>query len=966
MTKTPILLLLFVSLLFAGALHGQQYGFQNYAFRNGLPNNVVKSIGQDNLGFLYFGTNSGLCVYDGSTLLPVNLPGAGDLQPVFRIKPLGPAQLWVNHTGNKHLLMVEKGNLHQTILTNKIDINNIYTDLGRDTILCTDAGLYKLRGTKTEAVTTNLTDKARIVHFLLPVGNNLLVGRKGFPVGLIDRQQLKKLDETEESISVTDMAAASDGDVWLGTDSRGFCRLDGKALAAGRIVFKALPPSIAFLANEDIFCLTTNPADGSLLIGTTHFGIVIYHRDGTSSMINRQNGLSANAVRCIFIDRDQNWWVGTNFGVDKLNNTDLIVYGRNNGIEAGNIHYTCPDATGRIWFFGREKLYYMDGDTARVVNYPAGVESIPLGVAVMPQKIWVSTPEHIFTIRTSGSRPTVTPARKVPETYHRMITWDDRTVILGGRHSLSLMHDEQIFPLSDTIEDVRSLMKDRFNRLWVGTFSDGIYRIALENKNNKYEARLLKRILDSTSSYNRFLTIMQSREGDVYAGTRFEGLYIFGITPDSVTRKKVLTTREGLSNNFITCLSQSADGSIWVGTNTGFNRIRPLGDNYRVSNVSKHYSFNNHISSMFTQNGFLWAATDVGGVKMTMHEEKRYDLDIYIKEITFPDSTISIYSHDTTLTFSPKRNSFSVSFTAPFYMNEQQTGYLYRLLHNGKGDWIRLHGNHSINFTSLESGDYVLELRPVSFADQTSKKIARLTFRIQTPFHRTGWFIGMVALLILLLAYAFYRYRIRGLKKLYEVRDHISRNLHDEIGATLSSINIYSDVARKKVADESEARSLLDRIYKGSSQVMESMNDIVWYVNPQHDSWDDIIVRMREFAIPVLEAREIDVRFEADEKLLTQKLSMEQRKNVYFIFKEAVNNIVKYSGTAEVDIHLFRYQQAIHLTIRDYGKGFDMQTRSSGNGLKNMRQRAADMKGDIRIESKPGEGTTIDLVVPLT
>ena len=147
--------------------------------------------------------------------------------------------------------------------------------------------------------------------------------------------------------------------------------------------------------------------------------------------------------------------------------------------------------------------------------------------------------------------------------------------------------------------------------------------------------------------------------------------------------------------------------------------------------------------------------------------------------------------------------------------------------------------------------------------------------------------------------------------------------------------------------------------------MMESMNDIVWYVNPQHDSWDDIIVRMREFAIPVLEAREIDVRFEADEKLLTQKLSMEQRKNVYFIFKEAVNNIVKYSGTAEVDIRLFRQAQAIHLAIRDYGKGFDMQTRSSGNGLRNMRQRAADMKGEINIESKPGEGTTIDLVVPI-
>lgn len=959
--------MLFVSLLFAGGLRGQQYSFQNYAFKNGLPNNVVKSIGQDNLGFLYFGTNSGLCVYDGSSLSPVSLPGSGDLQPVFRIKPLGPAQLWINHTGNKHLLMVEKGNLRQTILKNKLDVNNIYTNLGPDTLLCTDAGLYKLRGTETERIVTDLTDRGRILHFILPAGNNnLLIGRKGFPVGLIDRKSYKVLDETAESISVTDMAPAADGDIWLGTDSKGFCRLDGKALAAGKIVFKALPPSIAYLANEDIFCLTTNPADGSLLIGTTHYGIVIYRPDGSSSVINRQNGLSANAVRCIFIDRDQNWWVGTNFGVDKLNNTDFVIYGRNNGLEAGNIYYTCPDATGRIWFFGREKLYYMDGDTARAINYPPGVETIPLGVAVMPKHIWVSTPDHLFTIRTDGARPYSTPAKKVPDTYHRMTTWNDRTVILGGRHSLALLHDERIIPLSDTIEDVRSLMKDRFNRLWVGTFSHGIYRIALEEKGNDYKARLLKRIIDSSSFYNRFLTLMESHEGDIYAGTRFEGLYIFSITADEVVRKTVLTTREGLNNNFITCLTQSGDGSIWVGTNTGFNRIRPLGSSYRVSDVSRHYSFNNPINSLFTRQGFLWAATDVGGLKMKMNEEKKYDLDIYIKEIIFPDSTISVYARDTALTFSPNRNSFIVSFTAPFYTNEQQTGYHYRLLHNGRGEWIRLQGNHSINFTSLESGDYVLELRPVSFNNQPSNHIARLAFRIQTPFHRTGWFLGLMALVILLLAYAFYRYRIRELKNLYKVRDHISRNLHDEIGATLSSINIYSDVARKKITGNTEANSLLDRIYKGSSQVMESMNDIVWYVNPQHDSWDDIIVRMREFAIPVLEALGIDARFETDEKLLTQKLSMEQRKNVYFIFKEAVNNIVKYSGTAEVDIRLFREGQAIHLTIRDYGKGFELPARSSGNGLKNMRQRAADMKGDIRITSRAGEGTTIELAVPLT
>lgn len=958
----------FFPILLAMPLAGraQQYNFLNYSVKNGLSNNVVKSIGQDELGFLYFGTNSGLSVYDGSNLYPFLLPEPGNQQTVFRIKRLSPASLWVNYAGSKQLITIQKGTAKTITPENRLDINNIYTGLTADTLICADAGLFKQHNAQVEKINTGISREGKILHFLYPVDNDkLLVGRKGFSLALINRHTYQKIAETTEDISVTDMVPAPDGDVWLGTDSRGFALLDGKELANGRITFKPLPPSIAFLANEDIFCLTRNEADKSLMIGTNHFGMIIYHTDGSMTSINKENGLASNSIRCIFIDRDNNWWVGSNAGVDKLSNSDFVLYGKNHGLESGIVYRMRADWAGRKWFFGKENMYYEQHNSMHTVPYPKEVEKITLGLALTKDRIWVSTPEHIFPLETNSAHPYTGRVHPTTDTYRRLATWDDETILLGGQKGLSVMRNGREQLICDTIRDIYALLKDRYNTIWIGTFSAGIFRIRLQEKNNSFSATLMQRLFDKASFYNRFINLYEDRDGDIWAGSRFEGLYIYQNDPEQATLKARLTTSDGLNNNYITGTLEASDGTIWVSSNTGFSQIRKKGNQFKVSNTSRYYSFNNPVFSLLADNGYLWGTTDIGVFRLKTNTEKRYDLEMLFKEVIFPDTVYHIYSPQAHLDLATGQNSFTVSFTSPFFTNEQQTRYHFRLVYNGKGDWTEIQGNHSITFNSLASGDYILEIRPTAFNNQPSRYIARMTFTIATPFYRTAWFISLIIAAILLLAWLFYRYRISELKKLYTVRDNISKNLHDEIGATLSSINIYSDVARKKIADGSEAAPLLDRIYKGSAQVMESMNDIVWYVNPKNDSWDDIIVRMREFAIPMLEARNIDVRFDADERLLTQKLSMKQRQNVYFIFKEAINNIAKYAEASVAAISLVRKGASIHLNIKDDGKGFDTRAAHNGNGLVNMQERAIAVKGKLEFRSVPGKGTELDLSFPI-
>jgi signal transduction histidine kinase len=141
------------------------------------------------------------------------------------------------------------------------------------------------------------------------------------------------------------------------------------------------------------------------------------------------------------------------------------------------------------------------------------------------------------------------------------------------------------------------------------------------------------------------------------------------------------------------------------------------------------------------------------------------------------------------------------------------------------------------------------------------------------------------------------------------------------------------------------------------------MADIVWTINPENDQFEKIILRMRSFAYELLGAKKIDFEFNADEEVAKMKLSMEVRKNLYLIFKEATNNLVKYSGANKATFNIKTEKDNLTMLISDNGRGFNQQQTTEGNGLKNMKKRAGEIGGQLVIESWPGKGTEIQLRV---
>jgi signal transduction histidine kinase len=199
-------------------------------------------------------------------------------------------------------------------------------------------------------------------------------------------------------------------------------------------------------------------------------------------------------------------------------------------------------------------------------------------------------------------------------------------------------------------------------------------------------------------------------------------------------------------------------------------------------------------------------------------------------------------------------------------------------------------------------------------------------------------------------------------------RIRISRDLHDDVGATLGSISIYSEVAKNKSAGNADMDDMLTKIGDSSREMLEKMNDIVWAVNPKNDNAEQLIQRMKNFAAIMLSPRNITFHYaDGTEKLNELTLGMGQRKNIFLIYKEGLHNIVKYANAMNVEMKIIVKGNLVHFLLKDDGKGFQFTDASvyNGNGIKNMKARAEEIGALFELKSEVNIGTEINVSVPV-
>lgn len=507
---------------------------------------------------------------------------------------------------------------------------------------------------------------------------------------------------------------------------------------------------------------------------------------------------------------------------------------------------------------------------------------------------------------------------------------------------------------------VSYLYADKQNRLWAATNNEGLFCLNASTGKTVFSCNNQNGL-----SSNQAKKIVQLNDS-LYA-VASDVLNIININTHVV---KHYSNKDGLSGNTITSMEPDPKGYLWVSTSNGLCRF----------NINKRrFASYNQKDGFIPLAGFGTSSTTLNNGEIMFsgsnvlvsfppntYNNTKAPPAVRITDVRVNDSYVATDSllRLKKASFAEDKNSFSIYFSAMSYFLNNKLAYYYKLS-GVDNEWQGPANQAAAVYTHLPPGSYRFEVR-CETEEGVSSPATSFTFRIRPPFWQTWWFISLIVFAVAALLFYLHRLRVNKIIALAELRSRVARDLHDDVGSTLSNISILSTMAKARLGENKVVtEQYIDKISDNSQQMMEAMDDIVWSIKPANDSMQKIIARMREVASGTLEPKDIDIDFYVDEKVFDLKLNMEARRDLFLIFKEAVNNIAKYSKSTHVLIHITYVRKRLMLKIKDNGIGFEIEKADNGNGLSNMRKRAAMLNARIKMFSAKGQGSQLLLNIPI-
>jgi signal transduction histidine kinase len=286
--------------------------------------------------------------------------------------------------------------------------------------------------------------------------------------------------------------------------------------------------------------------------------------------------------------------------------------------------------------------------------------------------------------------------------------------------------------------------------------------------------------------------------------------------------------------------------------------------------------------------------------------------------------------------------------------------------------WSPATDQRTVHYARLPPGTFRFRVRAVRANGLASETPATVGITVNPPLWRRTWFLGLAAVAAVLTAYAAHRLRVSRVLELERVRTRIATDLHDDIGSSLSRMAILSEVVRRDIGDSHpEAGRTVAKIADAAREMVDATGDIVWSIDPRQDDVDHLVVRVREFAAGVFDAKGISWTLDVGPEIAARKLTPEQRRQLFLIFKEAMHNVVRHSACARVAMRFAIESHRLVAEIRDDGCGFAPEAgpatsgRRGGHGLGSMRARAIKLGGRLEVQTSAGRGTQLKLSAPL-
>ena len=519
--------------------------------------------------------------------------------------------------------------------------------------------------------------------------------------------------------------------------------------------------------------------------------------------------------------------------------------------------------------------------------------------------------------------------------------------------------------------------EDQDGTIWFAT-TRGLFALSPETGQWKvYRAGGEK---NKSLSLNKLLSVCldpNQPQKYVWIGTEGGGLNRLDKTTGNVT---IFDLANGLPNNVIYTIQSDKHKNLWLSTNHGICLFNPV--SFKSRNFDKSHGLEGTEFNRFQFSKSITGEIFLGGVgfNVRFNPEDFYaftppakivinGLKILNKEIEVNHQgaqkeliITKAIEYTDKLTLNHTQSMINFSFALLDLKNPGSNYYRYKLV-GLYDDWVDNGKKNEAIFTNMEPGTYTFIVSGQN-GDGLWSQPTQIELEIKPAWWQTWWLKAIGLLIFIFLLYVFFQYRISKVVEMEKLRNRIAQDLHDEIGSTLSSVSIYS-LALSKSFDHLPEKSgqIIDKISDSTINMMETMSDIVWSVNPANDLFENLINRMRAYASSVTEAADIKLDFESDLELNKINITMLQRKNLYLIFKEAVNNSLKHSNCHNLRVKLFITGKKLSLLVADNGKGMvddtNFELKMGGNGISNMHSRSKESKGSISITSSPEGGTAV-------
>jgi ligand-binding sensor domain-containing protein/signal transduction histidine kinase len=788
---------------------------------------------------------------------------------------------------------------------------------------------------------------------------------------------------------IYDIVDDNNGNIWIGTFSGGLNKLSIKTNVVTRYINNNQNPFS--ISNDFIRCLLIDRSK-NLWAGTNN-GINKTDLKPPKFISFKNNlwdkySLSDNFVLSIFEDKNKNLWLGTNNGLHKYDpNTNGFVHQKiphnNPRSKEGFVYSIIQDEQGYIWLgtFGGG-LIKCDRDGKIIKQYLQDDKNKNSIVDNRINNLFLENNGDIIVGTVAG----VCVLQKRDDKFRRFL--------VSAKDS-SLLADKSI----------EKIITDKNKIYWLAT-DNGL--ISVDPADGNVMIYLSDEEKSESISSNTINTICEDQQGNLWVGTE-NGL-------NKLDRKtntfSVFTTKNGLPNNYINSVIDDESGNIWIATNRGISKLAvDLQEgkqfrNYDTDDGLQGYEFNIN-SVLRTSNGEIYFGGTNGLTKINPSQIKDNSKipDIAITSFQVANkqllSFLQIIKTDKII-LSYNENIFSFEFTAFDYTNPKKNLYAYKLEGFDK-DWIQNGNNRFANYTNIDPGEYTFLVKASNSDGVWNHNYTSIKLLIKPPFYKT-WYAYLIYVLIgLIIFYYLRKYELNKRKiknemilkeekekaNLIEIqlraekaelqtkalesekeldkqimRARIASDLHDEIGSNLSSITLLSSIINNDTLVNSELKKQILSINLAAKSSTESIRDIIWFINPTSDKLNSLFSRIKETTNFMLAG--IDYKIKVNEVKNEEKINPELKRNLYLIYKEALNNIIKHSSAKSANIDFKINDSNLNIVIEDDGRGFDQNNIKEGNGLRNIKNRAEQIGGTLEIISTPGKGTKIILEVSIT